>query len=145
MSELGDEIAALRASLAELRVDVARRWATGRGEPLPAALERSVRRAGLRVLAGARATHGPSSGRQRQRNRSGAAEALRHPTASRAGARQPATRWRRAAGAVLLVAALLWPLLGWLPIGAPIPGAKLLLGLAAACGGALGLRLLRKG
>jgi len=143
MSELGDEIAALRTSLTELRVGVARRWAARRGEPLRGALERSVRRAGLRVLGEARPTHAPPAGRLRPLGGAASDRGLPIPTGRRARPRPRATS--RVAGAVLLVAALLWPLLVWLPIGAPTAGAKILLGLAAVCSGVLGLRLLRKG
>lgn len=144
MSELGDEIAALRTSLTELRVGVARRWAARRGEPLRGALERSVRRAGLRVLGAGRPTHAPPAARDRPLDRRASGGVSSLPTARRALPRRAGTR-RRAAGAALLVAALLWPLLVWLPLGAPTAGAQILLGLAAVCSGALGLRLLRKG
>jgi hypothetical protein len=65
MSGLGDEIAALRASLVEMRVGVARRWAARRGAALPGSLETSVRRLGLRALDAA-ARRDASTGRQRR-------------------------------------------------------------------------------
>jgi hypothetical protein len=147
MTALGEEVAALRESLVEVRVQVARRWAARRRAAVPTSLEleKSVRRLGYRAL---RAAAGLGSSRAAGREGAGlvalGAPGPR-PAGTSAGWPKRSSGAERAAGAVLLAVSLLAVPLAdaghW--VAAPAAGAALL----AACviGMALGMRLLLKG